>query len=95
MCLKSVNCEFEQNPDPMPKQIQQTIRQGNMMAQTVVKNPERINAFCAHCPCWNTLDACCNRENGTCGRYDEYIPVLIEETPSTEPTETFSADAET
>ena len=77
LCLKSVKCEFEQNPDPMPKQIQQTIRQGNMRAQTVVKNPERVNAFCTHCPCWNTLDSCCNREFGCCGRYDEFIPSPI------------------
>ena len=88
LCLNSMNCEFETNPDPMPKQIQQTIRQGNMVAQTVVRNQERENKFCTHCPCWNTIDACCNRQSGTCGRYDEFIPSVM-------PDDNFSPDADT
>jgi hypothetical protein len=61
----------------MPKQIQQVVRQGNMTAQVMIMNPERVNKFCAHCPCWNTLDACCNRECGCCGNYDEFTPSPI------------------
>ena len=75
LCSHAQFCEFETNPSPLPKQVQQTIRQGNMIAQTVVRNPDRIKAFCFECPCWNTENQCCGREFGTCGRYDEYVPL--------------------
>lgn len=78
LCNQVRYCEFETNPSPIPKQVQQTIRQGNMVVQTIVKNPERIQAFCVPCQCWNSENQCCGREFGTCGRYDEYVP----ETPN-------------
>jgi hypothetical protein len=75
-------CEFETNPSPIPKQIQKTVRQGNVQMQTVMDNPERIEAFCHKCPCW--CDAC-GRYDGTCGNYNEY-------TPSPTPDEETSSD---
>lgn len=74
LCNHVRYCKFETNPSPLPKQVQQVIRQGNMQIQTVVKNPERIQAFCTTCPCWNTENQCCGREFGVCGKYDEFIP---------------------
>lgn len=74
MCLNSINCEFETNPSPLPKQVMQTIRQGNMVVQTVVPNPERIKAFCTSCHCYNADPPMCLRQFGTCGKYNEYTP---------------------
>lgn len=63
-------CEFEQNPDPMPKMVMQQVRQGNAIMQASVKNPERIKKFCIDCKCWDTEECACNKEFNTCGRYD-------------------------
>lgn len=67
-CLNGNICEFETNPSPSPKMIQNQIRQGNMIIQTVVKNPERIAQFCsADCLCWNAQDNDCGKTNsGVC-----------------------------
>ena len=74
MCQEAHKCEFETNPDPSPKQIQQTIRQGQMIMQTVVKNPDRIEKTCKKlCKCWDEENGCL-KENGTCGQYEEVIP---------------------
>ena len=77
MCLNSVNCEFQTNPSPLPHQVQQVVRQGNMTMQTVVQNPERVQAFCIPCMCWNSIDNCCNRQSNTCSNYNEYIPPSV------------------
>jgi hypothetical protein len=76
LCLNSTNCEFETNPSPLPKQVQQTIRKGNVQVQSVVKNPERIQLCCTSCHCWNA-EGYCNREYLTCGNYNEFIPSPI------------------
>lgn len=74
LCNQVQYCEFETNPLPLPKEVQQTIRQSNMIVQTVVRNPERVKQFCHNCLCWNTENQCCGREFGTCGSYNEFIP---------------------
>ena len=74
LCTKSVACEFQTNPSPIPHQIMQTIRQGNMTMQTVITNPERVKAFCYNCGCFDTENIICRREDGWCPSYDEYIP---------------------
>ena len=74
LCPNGVKCEFETNPSPLPKQVQQTIRQGNMVAQTIVRNPERVKAFCTDCQCYNIDLSACSRQFGTCGKYNEYVP---------------------
>lgn len=75
LCANSVNCEFETNPSPLPKQVMQTIHQGNMTMQTVIPNPERIKVLCADCPC-RSEDAtfCCKAVAGTCKNYTESLP---------------------
>ena len=67
-CNKITQCDFETNPIQIPKQVQQTIRQGNMTVQTVVRNSEREKETCAkNCSCWDAkLNVCwrqyCNGE---------------------------------
>ena len=77
LCNQVRYCEFETNPSPIPKQVQQTIRKNNVQVQTIVKNPERIQLCCTSCHCWNTAEGYCNREYMTCGNYNEFIPSPI------------------
>lgn len=73
-CIKSTQCDFETNPSPLPKQVQKTVRQGNMVMQTVIKNEERIRETCRkNCACFHE-DFGCLRENGTCSNYEEVKP---------------------
>ena len=78
MCKQSAQCEFAQNPDPMPQFVVQTFqRQTPMGIQTIqqqIKNPERVKKFCIDmkCPCFyeDLEDAFCCRENcATCTNY--------------------------
>lgn len=86
LCLHSANCEFQTNPSPLPHQVQHTIRKGNMTAQTIIQNPERVKAFCVPCHCWDAESGSCNRQSGTCGNYNEFIPSPIpHESPSSTP----------
>lgn len=63
------NCDFETNPIQIPKVVMQNIRQGNMLMQTQVRNPERINATCRNgCPCWTDGNGCGRELNG-CEKY--------------------------
>ena len=64
-CANLQICEFDTNPDPMPKVVMQTVRQGNMVMQTQVKNPSRIEKFCHNCQCFSP-DFGCFKENGCC-----------------------------
>ena len=48
LCVNESTCSFEQDPSPIPKQIMKNIRQGNMMMQASVKNPERVDKFCTN-----------------------------------------------
>lgn len=68
LCTCAHVCEFETNPDPMPKTIVKTIQQGNMVMQTQIKNPDRIAKFCYGCPCWmgDGIDACGKEFNIGC-----------------------------
>lgn len=81
ICVNSLNCRFETDPSPLPKQVQKTIRQDNMIMQTVIPNPERIKLCCSGCPCTDEeLTACWRRAAGTCGNYNEWIPPTATET---------------
>lgn len=68
LCERARFCEFETNPDPMPKVVMKTMHQGNMVMQTQVKNEERIKKFCHSCPCWlgDGIDACGKEFNQGC-----------------------------
>lgn len=62
-CKSITQCDFETNPVNIPKQVQQQIRQGNMVIQTVVRNPEREKETCAkNCECWNAELGVCWRQ---------------------------------
>lgn len=69
-CKHRGRCEFETNPDPMPKVVMQTVRQGNMVMQTQVRNPDRIRKFCHECPCFDPENECLKQFN-CCGKYVE------------------------
>lgn len=74
MCKEAHNCDFETNPDPSPKQIKQTIRQGQITMQMSVRNPDRIEKTCKlNCKCFDE-ELGCLKQNGTCGQYEEVIP---------------------
>ena len=64
-CVHGQICEFNTNPDPMPKVVVETVRQGNMVIQQQVRNPSRVEKFCAACPCFNH-DFGCFKENNCC-----------------------------
>ena len=79
LCIYGTLCDFETNPINLPKQEQKTIRQGNMIMQTVVKSESRIRETCLkNCPCYDP-DFGCLKENGTCGKYAEMAPSRPEE----------------
>ena len=75
LCSKMQECEFETNPDPMPKIVMKAVRQGNMMMQTQVKNEERVQKFCHSCHCWlgDGIDACGKEFNVSCYKNPRYF----------------------
>jgi hypothetical protein len=64
-------CAFQQDSHcPEPPYVMREVRQGNMIAQTQVMNPKRVEATCRQgCPCFNEdgLDA-----GAFCGRQSEW-----------------------
>lgn len=70
-CANSSVCDFETNPINIPKYVNQTVRQGNMVAQTTVKNPSRVDETCRkNCPCFDQILGCL-KENRTCGKWEK------------------------
>lgn len=68
-CIHSTNCAFETDPSPIPPYIMQTVRKGNTLIQTQVRNPERIRQICQDkCPCFST-DFECLRQFNSCGSW--------------------------
>ena len=67
-CRNGQYCAFQQDTNCRePQQVQQQIRQGNMIMNTMVQNPKRVAATCQKgCPCWN---GSCMRQVGKCGNY--------------------------
>ena len=71
-CKNTNTCDFETNPSPLPKMVQQQIRQGPMITVTTVKNPERIRQTCQNgCGCFSA-EFGCMKEFNYCERM-EYI----------------------
>ena len=68
-CKRGAKCEFEQNPDPLPKIVLHQFQQGNATVQAQIRNPERVKRFCLDCPCWCMEDYTCNRDFNCCGNY--------------------------
>lgn len=68
LCSYGRVCRFETDPNPLPKAIPIQQRQGNMIIQQLVKNPERIKATCGDgCRCWQNEQ--CQKENGCCKNF--------------------------
>lgn len=74
LCTQGHECSFENDPSPLPKQVQKVIRQGNMTMQTVIQNPERVDITCRKlCSCFSEEFGCL-KANGVCGNYKEVKP---------------------
>ena len=67
-CKNGKTCEFRNNPDPTPHMIPQTVRQGNMIMQTQVPNPERVARYCHSCECFSK-ELGCLKETGACEKW--------------------------
>ena len=73
-CHNGNICLFETDPSPLPKQIQKQIRQGNMIGQTIIKNPDRTLITCKKgCPCWDAETESCNKQLRYCANIQEVI----------------------
>ena len=72
-CRNSSTCLFESDPSPVPKVIQQQIRQGNMVIQQPVKNPLRIQITCEKgCLCYDKENGC-RRQLNSCENHKSII----------------------
>ena len=69
-CEKARKCSFNSDPSSLPKIIPQTIRQGNTVMQTQVRNPERVKITCAkNCACYHAEMGCLREESQCCDKY--------------------------
>lgn len=78
LCINGNKCDFEDNPSPIPKVVQQQVKQGNMITVTQIRSPKRIEITCKqNCPCFDS-EIGCLKEYNTCGKYkfikDEVTP---------------------
>lgn len=69
-------CAFHQNQEcKEPLYVMREVRQGNMIAQTQVMNPKRVEATCRQgCPCFNedgldTGEFCGRQNEWGCNKY--------------------------
>lgn len=73
-CHNGHLCLFETDPSPLPKQVQKQIRQGNMIGQTIIKNPDRVRKTCMKgCLCWDAETESCNKQLHYCANIQEVI----------------------
>ena len=71
-CTLGLQCAFEQDTSvKIPPYIMQTIRQGNMTIQQQSKNPDRIEATCKKCPCFNSSENYCFKEFNCCDNWHQ------------------------
>lgn len=70
-CGAAQSCAFETDPSLLPKVVMRQVRQGNMVMQTQVRNPDREEITCKKgCKCYNN-DFGCQRQAGCCVNYYE------------------------
>ena len=74
-CENAKECLFETDPSPLPKLVQQQIRQGNSIFTTTIRNPARMDITCVKCGCYeHPTDPSklgqCLREQGWCSKYN-------------------------
>lgn len=94
-CKNYTTCSYQSYTGPEPKIVNKTIRQGNMVMQTQIPNPEVIDKTCDKCLC-NYPDLGCMRQQGYCGNlfvegWDE-LPTPIQTNVSQEVSHTSSSD---
>ena len=69
-CIKTKECLFLSDPSPLPKVVQEQIRQGNVVQIMSIKNPSRVAITCVHCDCYDKeYDICGKEQDGTCSNY--------------------------
>lgn len=70
-CIRINECAFRTDqscPEPPMVNVQQ--RQGNMVLQTQIRNPKRIDATCKQgCPCWSDEFGCIKEHQCGCDKY--------------------------
>lgn len=71
-CRNSHTCEFQTNPDPLPKQVMTRRREGSFTIEQSEKNPARIEKFCFSCECFDP-DFGCFKENDYCNKWKEQL----------------------
>ena len=72
-CVHYQPCDFETNPVAIPKYVMKEIRQGNMIAQQQIRNPERIRQTCQkNCKCYRE-DLECLKQFNTCERWESIL----------------------
>jgi len=71
LCRHHVSCKFQDDPSPLPKVVLAEVRQGNMVMQRQIANPERAKLLCSDCPCFSS--GRCLRTNNCCTNYNEVI----------------------
>ena len=74
-CENAKECAFETDPSPLPKLVQQQVRQGNSVFSTTIRNPARMDITCVKCGCYeHPTDPSklgqCLREQGWCIKYN-------------------------
>lgn len=73
-CIKSSICEFETNPDPTPKVIEQTVRTPMGIMTATVKNPDRESLFCQNCLCFSPQEKTCLKQTaGFCSNHERAV----------------------
>lgn len=82
-CSHSQKCNWETDPSPLPKFITKTIRQGPMIMQQTVPNPERIKAICFGCPCCHE-ETFCARQFNVCGNHNQNLVDDLNEAPKSQ-----------
>ena len=72
-CTLGNICSFRQDSSiKEPPVILQTIREGNTVIQTQIKNPARIKLTCEKCSCYREGN-CCKEEISRCESYHNNI----------------------
>ena len=68
LCKNGQTCAFDNDPSPIPKQIQKQYRNGPMISVVQEINPERVAITCAKgCFCYDPENGCLRQYN-TCGK---------------------------
>ena len=68
-CVNKATCDFETNPSPIQKAVENRIQMGNLTTVGMIKNPERIEITCKqNCECWDE-NLGCLKERLSCEKY--------------------------